>query len=126
MRGEWLSLCATDSEVEAFSRGVEPPHIKVLIAALEATPIFENQILGKIKADSWGVMCAYTHTGGLHIQRWGAGDVIEPNYGNDEIRVALAMAEIFGALAVLGVAYLAGADRVAEQIWMKVKERFPH
>jgi len=125
VRREWLSLCATDLQVEAFASGEEPPPIKQMILALEETPTFSDKILGKIKTNSWNVMCAFTHTGGLHIQRWGSGNVIEPDYDDEEIHVALAMAEIFGALSVVGVAYLAGADRVAEQVWQKVRERFP-
>jgi hypothetical protein len=125
VRGEWLGLCASDAQVESFARGKEPPPIKEMIAALEATPAFSNMILGKIKADSWGVMCDYSHTGGLHIQNWGTGDIIEPDYSEDEIRVALTMAEIFGALAVLGAAYLANSESIAAAIWEKVQERFP-
>lgn len=125
VRGEWLCLCASDAQVESFANGKEPPPIKVMIAALEATPAFSNMVLGKIKANAWDVMCDYSHTGGLHIQRWGTGDVIEPSYSDDEIRVALSMAETFGALAVLGVAYLASSESVAAAIWEKVQERFP-
>jgi hypothetical protein len=125
VRGEWLCLCATDAQVEEFASGEEPPPIKQMISALEDTPAFSDKILGKIKINSWDVMCAFTHTGGLHIQRWGTGNVIEPDYDDEEIQVALGMAEIFGALSVVGVAYLAGADHVAEKVWQKVRERFP-
>jgi hypothetical protein len=125
IRGEWFSLCATDAQVESFARGKEPPPIKEMIAALEATPTFSNMVLGKIKANAWNVMCDYSHTGGLHIQRWGTGDIIEPSYSEDEIRAALAMAETFGALAVVGVAYLANSETVAAAIWKKVQKRFP-
>lgn len=125
VRGEWMSLCASDSQVDSFAHGKEPPPIKEMITALEATPTFSHMILGKIKANSWSVMCDYSHTGGLHIQRWGTGDIIEPGYSDDEIRVALAMAETFGALAVVGVAYLANSENIAAAVWEKVQERFP-
>lgn len=125
VRDEWVSLCATDSQVEAFASGEEPPPIKKMISVLEETPTFSDKILGRIKTNSWNVMCAFTHTGGLHIQRWGAGNVIEPDYDDEEIQIALSMAEIFGALGVVGVAYVAGADHVAEQVWRKVRERLP-
>jgi hypothetical protein len=125
VRGEWLGLCATDAQVDSFVRGKEPPPIREMIAALEATSTFSNMVLGKIKANSWDVMCDYSHTGGLHIQRWGMGDIIEPSYDDGEIRIALAMAETFGALAVIGVAYLASSEAVAAAIWEKVQERFP-
>ncbi len=123
VRGEWLALCATDAEVEKFSCGKEPPKIGNMLKALEATPAFSEKILSSIKASSWGAMCAYTHTGGLHVQRWGTGRIIEPNYSADEIQEVLSFAEVFGALAVVGVASLANNETIAEAVLAKIKER---
>ena len=123
VRGEWLALCATDIEVAAFSNGEEPPALGKMLQALETTPAFAEKILTSIKASSWSAMCAYTHTGGLHVQRWGTGRVIEPSYATEEVQEALSFAEVFGALAVVGVASLASNEQVAEAVLAKVKER---
>ena len=123
VRGEWLALCATDIEVEDFSDGKEPPKIGAMLEALEKTPAFAEKILSSIKASSWSAMCAYTHTGGLHVQRWGTGLVIEPNYSSVEIQEALSFAEVIGALSVVGVASLANNEKIAEAVLAKVKER---
>lgn len=123
VRGEWLVLCATDEEVEAFSVGEEPPPIGKMLEALETMPAFAEKILTRIKASSWRAMCAYTHTGGLHVQRWGTGNVIEPNYEADEVQEALSFAETFGALAVVGIAYLANNEKIAEAVLAKLKDR---
>lgn len=123
VRGEWLALCATDDEVEAFSRAEEPPSMGKMLDALEQTPAFAEKTLSRIKTTSWKAMCAYTHTGGLHVQRWGAGDAIEPSYEPSEIQEVLSFAETFGALAVVGVAYLANDDRTAEAVLTRFKER---
>ena len=123
VRGEWLVQCATDEEVEAFSKGDEPPPIGRMLEALETTPAFAEKILTRIKASSWKAMCAYTHTGGLHVQRWGTGNVMEPSYEADEVQEALSFAETFGALAVVGIAYLANNEKTAEAVLAKVKGR---
>jgi hypothetical protein len=123
VRGEWLALCATDEEVEAFSEGEEPPPMGRMLNSLEATPAFSEKVLSGIKASSWRAMCAYTHTGGLHVQRWGTGSVIEPNYEAEEVQEALSFAEVFGALAVVGIASLANNEKIAETVLAKVKER---
>lgn len=94
-----------------------------MLQALETTPAFSEKILTSVKASSWTTMCAYTHTGGLHVQRWGTGRVIEPCYTAEEIQEALSFAEIFGALAVVGIASLASNEEVAESVLAKVKER---
>jgi hypothetical protein len=68
-------------------------------------------------------MCAYTHTGGLHVQRWGTDEAIEPNYEANEIEEVLSFAETFGTLAVVGVAYLANNGKIAEDVLAKFMER---
>jgi hypothetical protein len=123
VRGEWLAVCATDEEVENFSKNARPPELAKLIAQLERTDAFSEKVLASIKARSWDAMCAYTHTGGLHVQRWGVGNVIEPNYDPAEIEEALSFAEIFGALAVVGVASLANDESTAAAVLAKVRER---
>lgn len=123
VRGEWLALCATDEEVEAFANGVKPPSIGMMLEALEETPAFAEKILSRVKSNSWNAMCAYTHTGGLHVQRWGTEEAIEPKYEPGEVQEVLSFAETFGALAVVGVAYLANDDMVAEAVLTKFKER---
>lgn len=68
-------------------------------------------------------MCAYTHTGGLHVQRWNTEDGIESNYSRDEILEVLKFAEIIASLAVIGVARLANDDDLAIRILEAFKKR---
>lgn len=123
VRGEWLALCASDAEVDAFLEGVEPPKFRILLEELERTDAFKEQVLSQMKAQSWVAMCAYTHTGGLHVQRWNTPGAIEPNYDDVELREVLSFAEIIGSLAVIGVAWLAESAGVAEAVLAKLKER---
>lgn len=123
IRGEWLSLCATDEEVTAFSEDKEPPKIQAMLGALEATPAFSEKILSRIHAESWKTMNSYTHTGGLHVQKWGTTEVIEPSYTPEEIQEVLYLAEAFGAFAVAGIAELAKDEQVQEAILAKVQVR---
>jgi hypothetical protein len=113
VRGEWLSQCASDLVVEAFLQGTEPPKIDCLLAELEMLDSFKENVLSQIKQESWKSMCAYTHTGGLHVQRWNTGEGIEANYSRDEVLEVVKFAEIIASLAVIGVARLAGDDKLA-------------
>jgi hypothetical protein len=123
VRGEWLARCATDAEVDGFFRGDEPPRFGVLLERLEQTETFNEMVLSKIKKSSWRAMCAYTHTGGLHIQRWNTPNGIEPNYEEAEIREVLSFAEIIGALAVIGIASLAEDESAAQKVLENLRER---
>lgn len=123
VRGEWLGLCASDQQVEGFVRGEEPPKFRVLLEQLEQTPAFKQQVLSQMKAQAWDAMCAYTHTGGLHVQRWNTPAGIEPNYDEDELREVLSFAETIGSLAVIGVAGLAEDVKTSETVLAKFRER---
>ena len=116
VRGEWLSLCASNNQVRRFLTGAEPPKIDVMLEALERQPAFREQVLSQIKRRTWKAMCGYTHVGGLHVQRWASADGIEPNYSVEEVREALRFADIIVALSVLGVLGLANAEDSAEQV----------
>jgi hypothetical protein len=120
IRGEWLSQCASDEVIEEFLRGKEPPKIDCLLAKLEMLDSFNKKVLSQIKQEHWKSMCAYTHTGGLHVQRRNTEDGIEANYSRDEVLEVVKCAEIIASLSVIGVARLAGDDELA----MRTLERF--
>lgn len=123
VRGQWLAHCATDAEVEKYLRGWEPQKIDELLAAVEKTPGFSEKVLSRMKSQGWKTMCAFTHTGGLHVQRWNTSEGIEPNYSPEEVLEVLAFAESIGAMSVLGIAELASDEDLAIRILTKVKER---
>lgn len=123
VRGQWLSHCASDAQIDQYLRGSKPPKIDQLLASVEQTPGFSEKVLSRAKAQGWETMCAFTHTGGLHIQRWNTSDGIEPNYTSEEILEVLGFAEAVGALAVLGIAEIANDAEMAERVLNKVKER---
>ena len=123
VRGEWLAFCAKDAQVRRFLKGWEPPKIDRLLEALERTDAFRAQTLSHIKKRTWNSMCAYTHTGGLHVQRWNTADGIEPNYSAEEVLEVLRFADIIVSLSVLGVVALLNDDSLARKVLKRFKER---
>ena len=123
VRGEWLALCASDSVVEAFIEGKEPPKIDCLLAELEMLESFKQRELSQIKQKTWKAMCAYTHTGGLHIQRWNSEEGIGANYTRGEILQLVKYADMIAALAVNGVVRLVGDERLASRAFEALEKR---
>lgn len=123
VRGEWLALCATDAQVRKFLKGREPPKIDFLLSALERTDAFKEGMLSLIKKRTWKALCAYTHTGGLHVQRWNTSDGIEPNYSIDELLEVLRFADIVATLSVLGVVSLMNDEQLAEKLLERFRAR---
>ena len=103
VRGQWLLNCATDAQLKDFLAGGDPPKLTALISAVEQVPGFEENVLSKIKLQFWSSLCAYTHSGGLHLQRWQTDDAVEPNYASDEIEEVLSFAETLGSIATISI-----------------------
>jgi hypothetical protein len=124
VRGIWISLCATDTQINKFltKPNWEPPKINELLSDVEKTHGFEDKILSYLKNHSWKALCSYTHTGGLHIQRWNTSGGIEPNYLPAEVESILRLSELVGAMSVIGIAELGNKDELAFQVLNKIQE----
>lgn len=124
VRGEWLALCATDTQVQEFCRkGWEPPKIDKLLDALAQKDAFQEGRLSLIKKRNWKALCGYTHTGGIHVQRWNTSDGIQANYSVAELLEVLRFADIIATLAVLGILSLADDAATSEKLLERFKAR---
>ena len=123
VRGEWLALCATDTQVRKFWKGWEPPNIGKLLDALAQKDAFQEGRLSLIKKRNWKALCGYTHTGGIHVQRWNTSDGIQANYSVAELLDVLRFADIIATLAVLGVLSLADDAETSEKLLEHFKVR---
>jgi len=123
VRGEWLARCATDAEVESFAKNVDPPSIGALLIMLEAHPAFSQGVLSRIKRAHWNALCSYTHTGGLHVQRWVTSEAIESNYLPGEVLGAIQLAEMIATMSVIALANLADNEQLALEVLQEIKRR---
>jgi hypothetical protein len=123
VRGEWLALCATDAQVRKFLNGREPPKMDDQLEALARKDAFKDGRLSHIKKRNWKALCGYTHTGGIHVQRWNTTDGIEANYSAPELLEVLRFADIIATLSVLGVLGLAEDAEASEKLLERFKAR---
>ena len=123
LRGLWLKHCATDTQVSAFFRGGEPP--KTMIAEIGSTEAFTSGVLSRIKKENWSAMSAFTHTGGLHLQRWQSQDSVEPTFAPKELEECLNCAELFGAMAGLELVQLSNSGADGADVLLLMKKRWP-
>lgn len=123
IRGKWLAVCADQRQLHDFLKDKEPPSLGTMLKQLEATPAFVEQTLSRLNKQHWIAMCGYTHTGGLHVQRWNTADAIEPSYDPREVEEVLFFAEIIGCLSAIGFASLAGDEVMTNAILEQIKLR---
>lgn len=115
IRGVWLSICASDPEVERFISLKEPPKTSELVREIEKHPFFEDGFLSSYKIQAYKWMCDFTHTGGRQIQRWTAEEGLEPNYPLGEVLEVIAISQSIALLALLGGIAIAESGDVTEE-----------
>ena len=125
VRGEWSNRCATDLQLDEFAKGEEPPKIRLLLEQVEQLPTFAAGTLSSVKKAHWESMCAYTHSGGLHIQRWQTESAVEPNYSAQEVNEVLLFAAVIVSLSAIAVASIANDEKTANRILEQFKLRAP-
>ena len=124
LRGLWLRHCATDEEISDFLRkDVQPP--SDMVARIEAIPGYTSGTLSRIKKNTWSAMCAFTHTGGLHLQRWHSADGIEPVFDLAELEECLNCAELFSTLAGVALLQLSKVENNGAEVLALMKRRWP-
>ena len=124
IRGQWLTACASDAWVSKFVRGMEPPRIGTMIAELEATATFDSAVRSRIHRDKWNALCGYTHSGGIHAQRWQSGTTIQPCYEREEVLEVLEFAEMISGLSTIGILTQSSDLKAAEAALEIFRQRF--
>lgn len=123
LRGLWLRYCASESQVTEVFAGCEPS--KTMVAEIEATDAFSHGQLSRIKKSTWQTLCAFTHTGGQHLQRWQSADAIEPTFEAAELEDCLNFAELFGAMATLEMVQMSKSGDTGASVLELMKQRWP-
>lgn len=115
VRGMWFSHCASNEQILSFANGGKPPDMASLVSAVQKASQAEGDYLKGIYGMSWSALSAYAHTGAQQVQRWCAGEAIEPNYTEEEIQEVLRFTGAIALLSAVSVAALAGNEVLAEK-----------
>ena len=86
IRGIWYHRCATDKELEKFTRGATPPAIDTLISDIETLPDYDGGRLKETKKAIWRIMNALTHGGSSQVASRNTPTEIASNYTDDQVR----------------------------------------
>lgn len=117
IRGLWFNRCATESQVEKFIVGKDPPKIDELIAGIEKTPGFNKHGELKRKKDSlWKNLNDYTHGGIVQVKERNKNSEIVSNYCPEQTTWLLECSSRFSLLAGLEMAGVAQNDVLADEL----------
>ena len=124
VRGVWLQLCASESEIGKYKNDKLGKNFYTLIQEIEKCDGFEEGILSAAKTENWIAMNSFTHSGYLQAVRRNKEESIEPNYTDEEIVELLKITNALGMLSVLQIAILADKNELADEILKKSKLMF--
>jgi hypothetical protein len=122
LRGLWLSHCASDRQVELFSKGGKPPDAASLVTAVEKVGAFDGMQLTGVYKKQWSSLSSYTHTGGLQVQRWNTAEAIEPRFEDTEVAEVIDFTAAIAILSALSMASLAKNEALAQELLEVAKE----
>jgi len=100
VRGVWLRNCASDKEVENFTKDKKSTKsIGTLISEIEALPGYDGGVLSKFKNEAWSAMCGYAHGGFQQVVRRITPSQIAVNFSEDEMLEVINSASTLALLA---------------------------
>ena len=124
VRGVWLQMCASDTEIEKYKNDKLEKNFSTLIQDIENCDGFEEGILSAAKTANWISMNSFTHSGYLQAVRRNKEETIEPNYTDEEIIELLNIANALAMLSALQMALLADKKELANGMLEKSKIMF--
>ena len=117
-RGLWLRYAATDDEITRAGRDKFPPNSKI-VQALE--PRFGTDF-SYLTAESWAILCSYTHTGFQQIGARLTPDGLRSNYRLDEVQQGLRSSDLIQLASAVELAVAAGDEQLGKDILGRMKQ----
>ena len=105
MRGLWAEECADESALAQIVRTKELPTMDTVTKQLDK--VGGDATFAQSKAKVWRAMSHYAHGGLRQLERWASSDGIGPRHPDGETVEVLHHVNLYGLLAVLGIARLA-------------------
>ncbi|MEX0805646.1 MAG: hypothetical protein WD688_20365 [Candidatus Binatia bacterium] len=121
VRGLWLLRCASEKEVESFTKDKIDKSFGDLIKEIEARDGYNVGVLSKVKKNYWGAMCSYAHGGYLQTVRRNTEAHITPNYSDDEKLEVVKFADTLALLAASEMFMMANRDDMAAQVLERMR-----
>jgi hypothetical protein len=123
VRGCWIQVSASNTQIEKFIyKDKISQTVNELITAIESHPNFSDNILSNLKNHSWTALNSYTHTGMLQLERRIKGNVIFPNYSDDEIVELLKTAGTFALFGLQEISRMANRTELTDTIAVMLKD----
>ncbi len=125
VRGVWFSRCASDTEIESFISGNDPPKINKLIEAIEKTPGYKHGALMREKDSLWKALNDYTHGGSVQVKARNTDTEVIGNYVQEHLVWLLNKSASVALLAGIEIAKVANNIGLSSELLSEYKEIYP-
>ncbi len=116
VRGVWYHRCASDSELNSFVKGAQPPKISALLNDIETLSDFDSQSLLETKRAVWDVLNDFTHGGSVQVRARIKANEIDRNYKSEHIIGMLRWSSVLSFMGYVGMATIAESDVLANNL----------
>ena len=113
VRGAWYYFCASESQIDKFLRGGDPPRINAQIADLENMGGFDAGSLSRMKAQVWNNLNDFTHGGVTQVKARNTRDGVIQSYKPKHVVGLVTSSATLAFLAAVGIAAVADNNALA-------------
>ncbi|CAE6900396.1 hypothetical protein R69749_08116 [Paraburkholderia domus] len=121
-RALWFHVCASDSALEGFVGGGEPPPMGELASDLAKTLGSQGEVVRSVKEQSWRSMCAFTHGGAIQVKARAMKDEIRQSFTDEHTSQLIDAMASLSYLGALGIATVAGQEVLANNLYAGHRE----
>lgn len=122
VRGLWLRECATELQLQKFTKGNLDKSFKSLVEEYEAKIGTPSGVLSGFKLSAYAQMNDFTHTGFLQVSRRHAPGLVGPNYPEEDLAKALGIAGALGLIAASQIIAIAGRQDLLPALFEKMSQ----
>jgi len=122
IRGIWLHHCASDAEIELFSKDRFDGRFGHMLTAVEQIEQFNTGVLSDLKDCSWRAMNSYTHTGMLQVSQRQIEGCVGAGYSDGVLIEAVDFACSIACLVSIAICEIAGDAETSAAIIVKAQE----
>lgn len=123
VRGEWLSLCASDDAVERFWEGRGTAKLVTMVKQLDKTETHSDGEISDTYRNLEGFLNDYSHTGINQVRYWNSPASIENNFNVATLREFLRFAERFASLSAMSILRIVNDLPAMQRLLVALSER---
>jgi len=121
MRGLYFIECASEEELDSFTKGKDPKNLKTIVEKLDKKITTKKNPLTNFYNNMKNTLHGFTHGGLEQLQRRYSETELVSNYTEEECVQVMTLSHILAIFAATSTAVVAGEEKLASEFVQEVQ-----